>query len=651
MDMQEVLSRVITRTNEIFEAEAGSVSLLEPSGQALVIRAAVGAGADAVRGLSLPADQGVIGWVVTHEKPALIADVRRDERFYKNFDEHSGFNTRSIMCVPLQVNGRTIGAIELMNMRSDYLSDTGLKIFSVVADHAALAIEHARLFDEIRVAEAKYRDLFDNANDFIFTLNGNFKISSANKMVLKTTGYRLDEIVGLPVQQFIVAEQLPRLYRLLKARLASNSLIDTFELPVLGKTGQEILLEVTLRVQRAGARPVGIHCIARDITHRRELEQRLQQTEKLSAMGQLVAGVAHELNNPLTSIMGYTDLLQHSNLPLAVNADLNMIFRQAQRAQVIIKDMLTFSRNFELKAKPVDLNEVASGSLFLMKAQLQTRQVQVKTRFDFGLPPLMADPHLLEQVFINLITNAIHALADTPDPRQLIIETRQMGTHLQLSFADNGPGIPENILKRIFDPFFSTKRVGEGTGLGLSICFGIISQHQGRIWAENNPAGGAVFYIELPLEKAIGQLAVTPVAAPIAATSPASLAILVVDDESTLLKLLERVLTPRGHLVETALDGRSALQKFTTRSFDLVICDILMPDILGTDLYRQAIKTWPYLTDRFIFITGNVVDLETRSFLDTSGLPWLSKPFLPSDVEKLIARLAANLKPVELLAD
>jgi two-component system NtrC family sensor kinase len=533
MNMQEILSQVIVRTNEIFEAEAGSVSLLESSGQTLVIRAAVGAGADAVRGLSLPVSQGVIGWVVSHEKPALIPDVRQDGRFLKDFDEQSGFQTRSIMCVPLRVNGRTIGAIELMNMRSDYLSDTGLNILSVIADHAALAIEHARLFNDMRTAEA----------------------------------------------------------------------------------------------------------------NRRELEQKLQQTEKLSAMGKLVAGVAHELNNPLTSIMGYADLLQQSSLSTTQKADLEMIVRQSQRAQRIIRDLLTFARRFELKPRLVDLNEVISDSLLLMKPQLETGQVQVKKALDFSLPPIMADPNLLEQVFINLITNAIHALAAMPQPRQLTIKSQPMGPRLRLSFADNGPGIPENIINRIFDPFYSTKQVGEGTGLGLSICFGIISQHQGRIWAENSPAGGAIFYIELPLELSVGQPAITPAAElPKLVPSPAGSAILVVDDEITLLKLLERVLIPAGYAVETVADGQTALQKLQARSFDLVVCDILMPDILGTELYRQAVDAWPYLADRFIFITGNVIEPEIRTFLKNSNLPWLSKPFLPSDIEKLIVKLTAKIK-------
>lgn len=983
MDLQEVLSQVITRTNEIFEAEAGSVALLEPSGQEIVIRAAVGAGADAVRGLSLPAGKGVVGWVMAHEKPALIPDVNHDIRFYKNFDERSGFQTHSIMCVPLRANGHTIGVIELMNMNPDYLSDNGLKLLSVIADHAALAIENARLlaetrqrseeqallfesmaiitsdlaletvldavsrqmveafkadlclisywekeenqlrtiqsyvrvggkrleqlvrplskssfpysalaaqapgiletgtaqgeelawlenlqvqalflipliyrrqtiglvevgraysterltvtalrlletmaaqaavaieharlyheatrrlaeakvlqevmvaaassldfdrvisgtigalhrtlgierlgfflpaaegdrvvahpatigfnfdhgepviplhgsaagwvlrhgkslllpnvreashyyelmpdtqaeicvpvlsnnrvvavlnaesprvnafdhedlrlfnaiaaelavalenarlFTEIRAAEANYRDLFDNANDFIFTLDGNFRISSANKVVLKTSGYQLEEVMGAPVTQFISAQQIPALYKLLKAHLASTESLAPFELSIVGKDKREILLEVTLRVRREGRRPVSIHGIARDITHRRELEQQLQQTEKLSAIGKLVAGVAHELNNPLTSIIGYSSLLQQSDLPAETQADLNVIFRQAQRARLIVRDLLTFARRFELETQEVDLNEIITGSATLVASQLQANAVQLKTVLDSGLPPTMADPHQLEQVFVNLITNAIHALATSPSPRLLTIESWHEVDHILVSFTDNGPGIPPNHISRIFDPFFSTKQVGEGTGLGLSICFGIISEHKGRIWAENGPAGGAVFYIELPVEKPPAVTVPSPaLAAPAAPAFSSSLRILAIDDEPALLNLLRLIFTHRGHTIETAPDGHTALQKLERHSYDLVVCDVLMPDILGPHLYQKAIEKFPFLANRFIFITGNTVDMDTRIFLEKSGLAWLSKPFLPTDIEQLVEQTAAkigNLDPV-----
>ncbi len=970
MDMQDILSKVITSTNEIFEAEAGSVALLDPGSQQLVIRAAVGAGADAVRGLRIPANKGIVGWVLAHEKPALVPDVSHDSRFYQAVDESSGFQTRSVMCVPMQTDGRTIGVIELMNMRPDYIGENGLKILSVIADHAALAlensrllaetrqkseeqallfnamtivtsdlaletvldavsrqmagwlqaelclisrweretdklylmqsfqgsqvqdpertvisldetphyrvvletqtpcllesgqadlspaelrwlsglevqsllliplvyrrqtiglvkigrtrstgllapgdlrlvemmsaqaavaIEHARLYDEatrrlaearvlqevmvaaassldfdrvlsgtivalhrtlgierlgffipsadgrsvichpaavgfdlqenasnfplersaagwviahgkslllpdvhqsaysnellpdtrakicvpvvvrgqvaavlnaesprlnafdqedlrlfnaiaaelavalanarlfqeVRAAEASYRDLFDNANDLIITLDENFRIDNANKMTLQTSGYSLAELRGVPITHFVPADRRQGLHRLFKAHLTMTQLTG-FELPIRGKNNQEILLEVTMRIQRRDRRPVGVQCIARDITQRRELEQQLQQTEKLSAIGKLVAGVAHELNNPLTAIIGYADLLQSSDLPPVYQSDLEVIGRQAQRARLIVRNLLTFARKVYLEARPTDINEIINASLLAMKPNLQAHGVLVVSSLDPDLPITMADAHQLEQVFINLITNATQALNNVDGVRRLRIESQRLGQTIRLRFADNGPGIPEMVLHRIFDPFFSTKTVGEGTGLGLSICFGIISEHKGRIWAENAVRGGAVFNIELPIV-APPPVQILPAAAPSlpeAALPP--LRILAVDDEQPLLNLIARVLRPLGHEVDTVPDATSALAKLKNQVYDLVICDVLMPDLLGPELYEQAIQLFPRLDRRFIFITGNAIDLDTRTFLEQSGLPWLAKPFLPADITGVV---------------
>jgi two-component system NtrC family sensor kinase len=192
--------------------------------------------------------------------------------------------------------------------------------------------------------------------------------------------------------------------------------------------------------------------------------------------------------------------------------------------------------------------------------------------------------------------------------------------------------------------------VGQGTGLGLSICFGIITKHKGRIWAENVSTGGAVFYIDLPLEPQLAKPSPTspPASKPVIVEAP--MRILAVDDELPLLNLLSRILKVKGHTVETATDGQTALHMLNGQSYDLVISDILMPDVLGPELYHQAVEQFPHLQDRFIFITGNVVDLDTRKFLEKSGLFWLSKPFLPNDLEKAVNQLAAKIQNSEPIA-
>jgi two-component system NtrC family sensor kinase len=646
LDIDRVISGTIGALHRTLGIERLGFFLPAPEGDVVVAHPAT-IGFNFQDGVpTIPMNGSAAGWVIRNSRSLLLPNVHKTKHYYELAPD-----TQAEICVPVLSNGRVVAVLNAESPRLNAFDHEDLRLFNAIAAELAVALDNARLFAEIRAAEANYRDLFDNANDFIFTLDGNFAVSSANKVVLKTTGYQLDEIIGAPVTQFISAQQLPALYKLLKAHLVSTPSLAPFELLVFGKDGQETLLEVSIRVRREGRRPVSIHCIARDITHRRELEQQLQQTEKLSTIGKLVAGVAHELNNPLTTIIGYSSLLQQSDLPGETQTDLNVIFRQAQRARLIVRDLLTFARRFELETKQVDLNEIIMGSLTLMKPQLQSNAVQIKTALDAGLPPTMADSHQLEQVFINLITNAIHALAVIPEPGQLTITSRNNDDHILLSFADNGPGIPPNIINRIFDPFFSTKQVGEGTGLGLSICFGIISEHKGRIWAENAPTGGATFHIDLPIEQPPMVVAAPAPAAAATSIFSSPLKILAVDDEPTLLNLLRLIFTQRGHIVETAPDGKTALQKLDSQSYDLIVCDVLMPDILGPELYEQAVEKFPHLRNRFIFITGNVVDMDTRIFLEKSGLAWLSKPFLPTDIEQLVAQTAAKVNNLDLIAD
>ncbi|HXV99518.1 MAG TPA: GAF domain-containing protein, partial [Anaerolineae bacterium] len=384
LDFDRVISGTIGALHRTLGIERLGFFLLAPEGDNVVAHpATIGFPFDN-GDPTIPMEGSAAGWVIRNGKPLLLTDVHEAIHYYELVPD-----TQSEICVPVSLNGRVVAVLNAESPRPSAFDLEDLRLFNAIAAELAVALENARLFAEIRAAEANYRDLFDNANDFIFTLDSNLSVSSANKVVLKTTGYQLDEIIGAHATQFIPSHQVPALTKILKAHLGSAESPTPFELSIFGKDKQEILLEVTLRVRREGRRPVSIHCIARDITHRRELEQQLQQTEKLSAIGKLVAGVAHELNNPLTTIIGYSSLLQQSDLPVDTQADLNVIFRQAQRARLIVRDLLTFARRFELETKQADLNEIITNSLSLMKPQLQIHAVQVKTILDFGLPLTM----------------------------------------------------------------------------------------------------------------------------------------------------------------------------------------------------------------------------------------------------------------------
>lgn len=643
---ETLFQRIVERAIEVIpEAEAGS--LIIQRGDEFVYAAAVGFDLQKLQPLTFARDKFLECQppLRTAERLSQADLIELSKKCFQvsSYQLSKALRLNEINCTlrtTLYTGDNIIGSITVDSLtKKNAFTEEDKQILLLFASQAAIALQNARLFDNIRAAEANYRDLFDNANDFIFTLDGNFKISSANKAVLRSTGYQIDEIIGMHFTKFVPSEHYARLYKILKSRLVFSDSPTTFELPVKGKDGHESVIEATIRVQRDNTRPVGLHCIARDITQRLELEQQLRQTEKLSTIGKLVAGVAHELNNPLTSIIGYSNLLQEHHLLQPHQDDLKVIFQQADRARIIVKDLLTFARKIDLEPKPVDINSVIQTCLHLTASLLQAHHIQVKTSLDSGLPQTLADQHQLELVFVNLISNATHAMSKAEDPRYLTIESKQLDESILITFADNGPGIPSSIAHRIFDPFFSTKQVGEGTGLGLSICFGIISEHKGNIWVDETVTSGATFHVKLPIvpvRETVSNSTGSTETTSILSNLPKQLKILAVDDEPPLLELLRRVLGRFGYIVDTAQDGKVGLEKLKENSYDLVICDVLMPDILGPALYEQAIKQFPHLRQAFIFVTGNVVDPDTRIFLENSGAPWLAKPFLPKDIKRAI---------------
>lgn len=653
LEPEKLFQRMIERAVEVIpNAEAGSLIVPKAEGGFGYV-AAVGFNLEQLQQITLTTSNFIdLSRVISQRGAQLLVERLSQLDLTEFHNSHNSeippqlisfgrlYEIKSSLRATLVAGNSFLGALNVDNFtQADAFTEEDEKILLLFANQAAIAIQNARLFEEVKAAEAKYRDLFDNANDLIFTLDSNFKVSSANKVTLKTTGYSLPEIIGLPAISLIGSTQNVSLFVMIKQHLRRANVPSSFELSLKNKAGQEKLIEVTMRIKRNGRRATELHFIARDITLRRELERQLQQTEKLSSIGKLVAGVAHELNNPLTSIIGYSNLLEESVLSPQQKKDLQIISRQAERARVIVRDLLTFARNIHLKRELVDINEIINASIMLLKPQLQQHNVHVVKSLDFGLPHIVADPHRLEQVFVNLLINSIQALAKETRKKIIVLKSGFKNNAILVSLADNGPGIRDDIINQIFDPFFSTKQVGEGTGLGLSICFGIVSAHGGKIWAENIAEGGTEFFLELPVSKPPTEPSAeqtVPSVALLLATNNKNIRILVVDDETYLLELMHRVLSGLYHTVHTTDNGRKALTKILTETFDIIICDILMPDLSGIELFHQATASQPQLADRFIFITGNVVDPDTRAFLENNNLKWLAKPFLPADITNAI---------------
>ena len=368
----------------------------------------------------------------------------------------------------------------------------------------------------------------------------------------------------------------------------------------------------------------------RDHTEETLLQERLLQSEKMASVGQLVSGVAHELNNPLTGVMGFAQLLLARELDLTVRGQIQTIYGEAERAAKIVQNLLSFARRRKPTKEMCDINALLQRVLELRSYDFNIRNISLDMTMDSRLPAVWADPDQIQQVFFNVIKNAEQAMIDAHRGGKLTVTTSGTAGGVRISIADSGPGIPADVQRRIFDPFFTTKEAGEGTGLGLTICYGIMEEHNGRIWTENLPAGGAGFNIELPIgkpdepdfyDRGVDDQSLLP------APSVSSRSVLVVDDEESIRLLLHDILRLDDHAVRIARSGLEAFDLVRAEHFDVIITDMKMPGMDGATFYREVRLRDPFLARRIIFITGDTVSPDTRAFLQRVSNPVLSKPF------------------------
>jgi len=385
--------------------------------------------------------------------------------------------------------------------------------------------------------------------------------------------------------------------------------------------------------------------VSRDITDIRDaaekqkaLELQLFQADKLNALGKTISGVAHELNNPLTGIMGFCQLLLRDEA-IQENSrhreDIDTIFREAERCQKIVRNLTTFARKHKPEKTFIGLNGLLEDSLRLQEHQLRVGNIAVENELDPDLPKTMADFHQLQQVFMNLIGNAQDAMAQQGGNKVLSVRTRKIGNFIRVELTDSGPGIPPECMESIFEPFFTTKDPGKGTGLGLSISFGIIAGHGGRIWAVNLPEGGARFSVELPVVDAPAGWDKKTAGGAGAALNGQR--VLIIDDEQCVMDVTVRILRLIGLRPDTARDSEMAKKKLAAGSYDAVLCDYRLPGDNGLEIFKWAIKLKPELEARWIFLTGSSGGEE----LSKTGRPVLAKPF---SLEALQEALGALLK-------
>ena len=429
-------------------------------------------------------------------------------------------------------------------------------------------------------------------------------------------------------------------------QLKKHGYVDDFEHLARGPGGETFWASVSSRLIVYQGRQV-IVSHTRDLTDRLAIEQELErqreivnQSEKLSALGELLAGVAHELNNPLAVVVGQALLLKETASDADTTARAEKIGSAADRCARIVKTFLAMARQEPARTESIDVNQVIESALEVAGYAIRTSDIEVSLRMPKKIPAIWGDPDQLGQVFCNLLINAQQALNEFAGRRKIKVVTRY--DHKQNSVivkvADSGPGIPENIRSRIFEPFFTTKEMGTGTGIGLAFCHRIIQTHGGAIRAESTPGEGTVFFIRLPASNNADQISH---AAKAGSPGESRIRVLVIDDDPDVADLVAEILRNDGHDVKCAESAAKALREIAQQKFTVILSDLNMPGLDGAYLFEKLTRHSPDLVKRIGFVTGDTFSPKARAFLDDAGRPYLEKPIRPAELRQLVSELVS----------
>ncbi len=637
LELDRIVDQVVRYAVRFLDAQGALLALVgEASTDPLQVAAAEGTLAP-LRGQKVqPDDPGLIARSTGREHLELIRNSGAAPTVVV-----TGFEAAAAAAVPLRSHGIVIGTLIITDPREGAFVPEDIRLLSTLATHAAVVIANARFFEMVRRAKEQWETAFDALSEGIAVVDDEGRVRRSNRALAGLLGMPLQNVVGTPLGEALLGKPNALQELLVATRRGDRPA------PLVARSER---LRRAVRVNAAripgAATEQSIVVMVEDVTEQQALETQLVQSEKLAAVGQLVSGVAHELNNPLTSIAGLSEfLLEQKELGRKDRGHLQVIQEQAQRAGRIVRNLLTFARKGSAERVPVDLNDVIRRTLSLTAYDLKLKDVAVERELSGALPDVFGDRHGLQQVVLNLVTNAAHAVAENPRerPRQITVSTWFDG-QVHLRVADTGPGIPDEIVQSVFTPFFTTKEPGKGTGLGLSITYSIVESHGGQITLEPRTArGGAAFRVDLPPAPAgAARPAMTPVhgTPTVPAASAVKRTILLVDADPAVQRTIKALFARDGHDVEVAGDPQHALDLAQRGGFDLVITDAraMAPGKRGTMLAEELVSRMPALRDRIIVATGDVRP-STEETLARLGVRYVRKPFNLRDLRVEAARL------------
>jgi two-component system NtrC family sensor kinase len=544
--------------------------------------------------------------VVSSDGPRVLSQVTADRLAQLGLNLEPRFG--SWVGAPIAAVGRVVGAVSATAATPGHFTPLHLDFLRAANALLGVALENARLVKLISSGKGEWEQTVDAIGQAFCVVDEQGSIRRANRAFSVIAHVPVTAVAGRPWYSVLPEHWADPVGR----ALAAAGTHTQFEI----KSGPRTFTVSALSLAEPGGTSV---LVFEDQTDKRQLQEQLIQSEKMSAIGQLIAGVAHDLNNPLASVVGFADyLVEEGDPPEKMRHPLEAIRQEAERAASIVRHLLNFARKQEGQRSSQPIGPILDATLTLLNNQLMAAKIEMELQLDDDLPNVQVDANQIQQVFVNLVHNAAQVMHASGVGSRVTVGATKWLDGVAVTVADDGPGIPGEVAERIFEPFFTTRPEGGGTGLGLSICQGIIKEHE-------LPGGGRpAATVEEPT------------------VEPGQLSVLVVDDEPHIIHYMRATLEAWGHTVAVASNGTEALAQTATHPFDVIITDLRMPELGGRELYETLERERPDIARHVVFSTGDTVGGDTLKFLEAAGRPFLRKPFTLAELRTALVNATAE---------
>jgi PAS domain S-box-containing protein len=620
-----IVDQVARYAARFLQADGAIVALAEMEGRTLRVVAASGSLEPSLGHMSGEPDASLVRVAIGRDRIEVAQDGETP-----TVNLLAGLMVRSAAVAPLKAQGITMGALAVADRRGGPFTDEDRRLLSTVATNASVVLANSRLYEMVRRSEEEWETTFHALVEGIAVVGPDGAVLRANRALAALVESSERELVGRNFRELLSG-----------ASQAVSGLIESAyrkerTVPLV------VRLEHNNRVLRltaaplAGAERGSVVILIEDVTEQRLLEAQIIQNDKMASIGQLVSGVAHELNNPLTSIAGLAELLlerpAHPELP---REHLRVIHDQAERAGRIVRNLLTFARRGVPEQTAVDLNDVVARTSLLIVYELQLHGIELTSELSPEPVMVLGDRYELQQVLLNLVTNAVQAVAglEPGRPRGIALSTTHSNGEAVLRVCDTGPGVPTHLAPHLFTPFFTTKGPGEGTGLGLSLSYGLVKAHGGALTYEPPPNGGAEFRVTLPLY----QISDRPNAGVAETSVVEARRILVVDEDPAVHRLVSALFAAEGHAVEAVRSGEQALRLARDGGYDLIIADLRVAAGTSEPFARALLNACPEVRNRLVVACSREEELPTGP--GEYPLRRVSKPFNLRDLKSVASEI------------